>query len=138
MRVVGCIDVGLKRIGLASCFDGKTVLPSKPVIRKNRVQAAREVSEFLSQKRVEVLIVGVPLGGESENEMQRRIEHFVSLIDFEGEIFFQDEYGSSAEASELAKGVFRQKKDGKIDSLSAAVILDRWLHTKEASSILRR
>lgn len=59
--------------------------------------------------------------------MQKRIKHFISLIKFQGEIKWQNEDFSSFEAKELAKGIFKQKKDGRIDSLSAYIILDRFL-----------
>ncbi len=121
------IDVGLKRIGIAVSYDKKVVLPLKAIIRKNRNQAANEVSNLLREKNAKVLIVGLPKGGNSEEEMQRRIEHFVKLLDFQGEVHYQDEYGSSSEAKNLIKGEVKIKRDGRVDSLSAAIILKRWL-----------
>ena len=121
------IDVGLKRIGIAVSYDKKVVLPLKAIIRKNRNQAANEVSNLLREKSAKVLIVGLPKGGNSEEEMQRRIEHFVKLLDFQGEVHYQDEYGSSSEAKNLIKGEVKIKRDGRVDSLSAAIILKRWL-----------
>ena len=41
------IDVGLKRIGVAICLDGKIALPQTAILRKNRKQAARDVNTFL-------------------------------------------------------------------------------------------
>ena len=74
------------------------------------------------------LVVGVPKGGSAEEEMERRIKHFVGLLELEDiEVIYQDEQGSSVEAKELAQGVFRQKRDGRIDSLAAKIILERWL-----------
>ena len=121
------IDVGLKRIGIAVSYDKKVVLPQKAIIRKNRNQAANDVSNLLKDKNAKVLVVGLPKGGNSEEEMQRRIEHFVNLLDFQGKIYYQDEYGSSSEAKELIKGEIKIKRDGRVDSLSAAIILKRWL-----------
>ena len=121
------IDVGLKRIGIAVSYDKKVVLPLKAIIRKNRNQAANEVSNLLREKNAKVLIVGLPKGGNSEEEMQRRIEHFVKLLDFQGEVHYQDEYGSSSEAKDLIKGEIKIKRDGRVDSLSAVIILKRWL-----------
>ena len=57
--------------------------------------------------------------------MERRIKHFVSLLDFGGEIVFVDESFSSFEANEL-KVANTRKKDGKLDSLSAMIILQRF------------
>ena len=124
---IAAIDVGLKRIGVALSPDGKIVLPQPAILRKNRKQAASEVSAFLKEWEIGKLVVGIPEGGESEEEMQRRISHFVSLLDFDGEILYQDEAGSSIEAKERIKGVIRQKRDGRIDSLAAQIILERYL-----------
>ena len=124
--MIVAIDVGLKRIGVAISPDSKTALPSSPILRKNRNQAATQVSEFLKTQNAKTLVVGIPKGGSSEEEMSRRIRHFVSLIEFKGEIKFVDESFSSLEADELREFSSR-KKDGKLDSLSAMIILQRYL-----------
>lgn len=116
------IDVGLKRIGLAYGTRG-VAIPQKPILRKNRNQAAEDVSVVLKEFKAEILVVGVPLGGSSENEMKRRIEHFVSLLEFDGEIVYVDEAMSSGEASELYRDTAR---DGKLDSVAAMIILRRY------------
>jgi len=126
-RRVAAIDVGLKRVGVAISLDGRSALPQQPILRKNRKQAAGEVDRFLREWRVDLLVVGLPKSGSSAEEMQRRIRHFVSLLDFKGEIEFMDEYGSSVEAVERMKGITRQKRDGKIDSIAAQIILERYL-----------
>lgn len=123
------IDVGLKRIGVAYSADGKIVTPLKAVLRKNRNQAASELGKLLEEWGVQKLVVGIPLGGSSEAEMKRRIEHFISLVEFEGEVVFQDESGTSKEAKELIKGEMRHIKDGRIDSIAAMLILERFLTT---------
>ena len=120
------IDVGLKRIGVAISPDSKIALPSTPILRKNRNQAASEISQILKMQNAKILVVGIPKGGSSEEEMSRRIRHFVSLLEFDGEIKFIDESFSSFEADELREFSSR-KKDGKLDSLSAMIILQRYL-----------
>lgn len=120
------IDVGLKRIGVA-VSDGKVIFPQNAILRKNRNQAARDVDAFLKEWKVKYLVVGLPKGGASEAEMERRIRHFVSLLSFSGEVAYQDEYGTSAEAKERMQGVVRQKRDGKVDSIAAQIILERYL-----------
>jgi len=125
---IASIDVGLKRIGVAICLDGEIVLPQDAILRKNRNQAARDVKSFLEEWEIETLIVGLPKGGSSEEEMERRIKHFVGLLNLENiEVEYQDEQGTSVEAKELTQGVFRHKRDGKIDSIAAKIILERWL-----------
>ena len=124
------IDVGLKRIGVAICLDGNIVMPQDAILRKNRNQAARDVNTFLKEWEIEKLIVGLPKDAESSEEMERRIKHFVSLLELTIPVTYQDEQSSSIEAKELTQGVFRHKKDGKIDSVAAKIILERYLaHT---------
>jgi len=125
--MIAALDVGLKRIGVAICPDSKIVLPQNAILRKNRNQASGDVDAFLKEWKVKTLVVGVPKGGSSEGEMTRRIEHFVSLLDFQGEVFYHDEYGTSSEAKEMMMGKIRQKRDGKVDSIAAGIILQRWL-----------
>jgi putative Holliday junction resolvase len=124
---IASIDVGLKRIGVALSLDAKIVLPQDAILRKNRNQASRAVKAFLEEWKIEKLVVGLPKGGSSQEEMERRIKHFVSLLELDIEVAYQDEYGSSVEAKELTKGVFRDKRDGKIDSMAAKIILERYL-----------
>jgi len=124
---LACIDVGLKRIGMAICLDGSIVIPQDAILRKNRNQAARDVNTFLKEWEIEKLIVGLPKDAVSSEEMERRIKHFVSLLKLEIAIDYQDEQSSSIEAKELTQGIFRHKKDGKIDSIAAKIILERYL-----------
>ncbi len=121
------IDLGLKRIGLAYSAHKEIVTPLNAVIRKNRNQAAREVKQAIQEWEVDAVVVGIPLGGSSEDEMRRRIAHFMNLVDFEGEIFYQDEAGSSLEAENMMKGEIKYIRDGRVDSISAMVILQRFL-----------
>jgi putative Holliday junction resolvase len=121
------IDLGLKRIGLAYSAHKDIVTPLPAVIRKNRNQASSEVKKVLDEWEVDRVVVGIPLGGSSEDEMRRRISHFMNLVDFKGEIFYQDEAGSSLEAENLIKGEIKYIRDGRIDSISAMIILQRFL-----------
>jgi putative Holliday junction resolvase len=121
-KIIG-IDVGLKRIGVAFS-NGSVVVPLKAVIRKNRNQAANEITKLLNEYKADILIVGIPI---TNKEMQKRIKHFVSLIDFKGKIVFVDESYTSAEVEEEIKGVIKHKKDGRIDSLVAKKLIENYL-----------
>lgn len=124
------IDVGLKRIGVAICLNGTVVIPQNAIIRKNRNQASKEVRDFLIEWEIDKLIVGLPKDATSSEEMERRIKHFVSLLNLNIPIAYQDEQSSSIEAKELTKGIFKHKKDGKIDSIASQIILERYLATQ--------
>jgi len=128
------IDLGLKRIGLAYSAHKDLVTPLPAVIRKNRNQASAEVKKALLEWEVDSVVIGVPLGGSSEDEMKRRIAHFMNLVDFEGEVLYQDEAGSSLEAENLMKGEIKYIRDGRIDSISAMIILQRYLYSLKQKS----
>jgi putative Holliday junction resolvase len=70
------------------------------------------------------LVVGIP---KINKEMQKRIKHFVSLIDFDGKIEFVDENFTSNLVEEEIKGKIKYKRDGRIDSLAAKKILEGYL-----------
>ena len=124
---LACIDVGLKRIGLAICLASNIVTPQSAILRKNRDQAATDVNAFLKEWEIEKLIVGFPSASE---EMQRRIKHFVSLLNLAIPYEFCEENMSSIEAEEMMKGDIKYKRDGRVDSLAAKIILERFLTKK--------
>jgi len=121
------IDLGLKRIGLAYSAHKDIVTPLPAIIRKNRNQASDEVRKVLKEWEATAVVIGIPLGGTSEDEMRRRIAHFMNLVDFDGDVFYQDEAGSSLEAENMMKGEIKYIRDGRIDSISAMIILERYL-----------
>lgn len=123
------IDLGLKRIGLAYSAHKDIATPLNAIIRKNRNQAADEVKKALKEWEIGAIVVGIPLGGSSEDEMRRRIEHFMNLVDFSGDVYYQDEAGSSLEAEAIMRGEMKQIRDGRIDSIAAMIILQRYLRT---------
>ncbi|PAF43518.1 Holliday junction resolvase RuvX [Helicobacter sp. 11S02629-2] len=123
------LDVGLKRIGVAIYIEG-IILPLAPVIRRNRTQAASEIKALIEEKKPEFLVIGLP----SDEGMQRGIRHFVNLLEFKGKVHFINEDLSSKEACELLldrahKERSNARKDGKLDSLAASLILQRFIDT---------
>lgn len=121
---LACLDVGLKRIGVAICVGSDIVTPQNAILRKNRNQAANEVNSFLKEWEIEKLIVGYPSASE---EMQIRIQHFVKLLNLTIPFELQEENMSSVEAEDLMKGNIKYKRDGRVDSIAAKIILERYL-----------
>jgi len=124
MEKIIAIDVGLKRIGVAFTPNASVVVPLPAIIRKNRNQAAKEVENLIKEYKADILVVGMPMTNE---EMQRRIKHFVSLLNFDGKIEFVDESYTSAVIEEEMKGKIKYKRDGRVDSLVAKMLLERFL-----------
>ncbi len=127
MGAIIAIDLGLKRIGLALSVGAGIVTPLPAIERKNRNQAANDVKKVLNEYEATTVVIGIPMGSTTEDEMRRRVAHFMNLVEFNGEIAYQDESHSSQEAEALMKGEIRYKRDGRIDSLSAKIILERYL-----------
>jgi len=125
------IDLGLKRIGLAYSADPQFVTPLNAIERRNRNQASAAVKEVIKEWDIDVIVIGIPMGGSSEDEMKRRVAHFMNLVDFDGPLYYQDESYSSIEAEDSIKGIIKHKKDGRIDSIAAKIILERWLLTQK-------
>jgi putative Holliday junction resolvase len=125
------IDLGLKRIGLAYSAHKDIVTPLPAIMRENRNQASSDVKKVIEEWEIDEVVIGIPIGGSSEDEMRRRVEHFMKLVDFDGLVHYQDEANSSLEAEDLIKGDMRHIKDGRIDSISAMIILQRYLSSKK-------
>jgi putative Holliday junction resolvase len=130
MKVIA-IDLGLKRIGLAYSGGQDIVTPLEAVERKNRNQASAAVKKIIADWEADAVVVGIPMGGSSEEEMRRRVAHFMDLVGYEGPVHYQDEAGSSIEAEEIMKGTIKYKRDGRVDSLAAKIILERWLKSNK-------
>ncbi|MGL2332227.1 Holliday junction resolvase RuvX [Helicobacter pylori] len=125
--ILAC-DVGLKRIGIAALLNS-AILPLEAILRRNKNQASRDLSDLLREKNIQVLVVGKP--SENYADTNIRIEHFIKLVDFKGEIVFINEDRSSIEAYENLEHLGRKNKrlaikDGRLDSLSACRILERY------------
>ena len=118
------IDVGLKRIGCALSLASEIVNPQEAILRKNRNQAASDVDKFLNEWDIDILVIGYP---ESSEDMMKRVDHFSKLLKFEGKIVFQNENLSTLEAKEMTMGVIKHKRDGRLDSIAAKIILERYL-----------
>ncbi len=121
---LACIDVGLKRIGVAICLNGSIVTPQSAILRKNRDQASNDVNAFLKEWEIEKLIIGYPSASE---DMQKRIQHFTKLLDLKIPFDYCEENMSSIEAEDLIKGDIKYKRDGRVDSIAAKIILERYI-----------
>ena len=128
MKKYAAIDIGLKRIGCAISLSSDIVSPKEAILRKNRNQAANDVNSFLKEWEIDTLVVGYP---EASEDMKPRVEHFVKLLEFDGEVVFQNENMSSQEAKDMTKGEIKHKRDGRLDSIAAKIILERYLQGRQ-------
>lgn len=131
-KILAC-DIGLKRIGLATKI-GEIILPLPPILRKNRIQASNALLQILKEREIEILIIGIPTQDET-HAMERRIKHFISLVNFSGEMIYINEDLSSKMAQEKLLSLSKKErgekiKNGELDSLAAVEILERYLRSK--------
>lgn len=98
-RIIAC-DVGLKRIGVAIYLQG-IALPLPAIFRKNRNQAARDLSNLLREQNADMLIVGLPM-----SEKARKIEEMGGV-------------DSSANTSAPQKLESKSADVGKVDFVEA-------------------
>lgn len=121
------IDFGLKRIGIAwKCEMMSVILPLPAIKFANVAQVADELRGILSAKNAKILVVG-----QVREELQGALDEILDALNFGGEIAFVNENLSSAEAETHINGRKKSKKlrkDGTLDSLSAMIILERYLN----------
>ena len=123
-RKYASIDIGLKRIGCAVSLMSDIVNPKEGILRKNRNQAASDVDKFLKEWEIDTLVIGYPHASE---DMMKRVDHFSKLLKFEGVVVFENENLSTQEAKEMTRGIIKHKRDGRLDSIAAKIILERYL-----------
>lgn len=120
------VDFGLKRIGMAwNC--NNIILPLPAINFTTPTQVAKELQGILGEKKVQTLIVGIV-----REELQGILGEILAIIDFNGKIIYIDENLSSMEAESHINGRKNSKKlrkDGTLDSLSAMIILERYLRS---------
>ena len=112
------IDVGRARVGLAVESAG-VVLPLRTVGRDVAIQ---QIKEECSNRKVEVIFVGLPLNLKGDNTASTNDSiSFAKDIQVELPIRMIDERMTTNIAQGMSKG--RQAAKAEVDSLSAAEIL---------------
>jgi len=135
---VGCgrilaLDYGAKNIGMASCDElGITVQPLPSVPNTGRRYLLSRILEAIRERDIAFLVIGLPLNMDgSSGEAVRRVRDFAEFLRSELRlpICEADERLSTVEALEMwtAMGARQQRKYRTVDSLAAALILQRYL-----------
>jgi putative Holliday junction resolvase len=127
------VDYGVKNVGLACCDElGVAVRPLPSVPNNGRRELIGRLRSAVQEHGIERLVVGLPLNMDgSSGEAVRRVERFMEALRAELSLPLCgfDERLSTTEATEIWRGMGsrQQKKYRTVDSLAAAIILERYL-----------
>ena len=127
------IDYGTKNIGLA-CSDelGMTVQPLPSIPNSGKRNLIPKLRTMIQAMGIQELVLGMPLNmdgthGDAYIQMEQRMEALTNALKIRAH--GMDERLSTVEALEIWAGIGprRKKKYRTVDSLAAALILERYL-----------
>jgi len=140
-RVLG-VDYGSERIGL-SLSDPLGIIAQPIEALKNDSSLFIHLQQLSTRENVKLIVVGMPFNlkgqqAQKANEVQKFIELLRAKLDIEIVVWDERFTTTIAHRTMLAMGTKkkeRQKKDGRIDSMAAAIILQGFLdNTKHSHS----
>ena len=131
MRLLA-LDVGERRIGLASGVVGMDVALPAGFLRRGRLaEDVRAVLGAAGARQVDAIVVGVPVLPGGDSLQTRRVRGFVRALRKETvlPVYVVDEAFTSVEAEGLLREAGREpsRRRGAVDEVAAALILRRFL-----------
>lgn len=131
------IDVGTKRIGVASCDETRSISSPKFIInRQSNLKDFEVIKKFAYENSISAIVVGLPFtmdGGESEMSKFARnfAKNLENFLENKIPIFLFDERLTSFEAREFnASKLSRKNKNKKFcDDIAASIILESFLES---------
>ena len=135
MRYLG-IDYGLKRVGLAICDPGETIVSPLCQLQVNPERPAMffdRLKQIISENQVDAIVIGLPLNMDDTEGPQAKLSRKVAgqLAQATNlKVHLQDERLSSAAADEILaqSGLSAQKRRARRDMLAACDILREFLN----------
>ncbi len=123
------LDIGKKRIGIAGCDPlGIAITHLPAVFRKSFEEDLHEFEVICLSRKIKGLIIGNPLdmNGKKTKQSIQCIKYGRELAkSLQLPFVFINEHGTTIEASE--KFSLKNDRTGRIDSASAAILLQQWL-----------
>ena len=124
-----CLDIGNKRIGIAGCDPlGISITHLPAIFRKSFGEDLKEFSKICSNRKVDGLVIGNPLDkyGKETNQSILCKKYGLKLAKcLNLPVVYINEHCSTLEAKE--KFSLKNDKTGRIDSATAAILLQQWL-----------
>jgi putative Holliday junction resolvase len=140
-RVLG-VDYGSQRVGL-SLSDPLSIIAQPIEALKNDSSLFIHLQQLSTRENVKLIVVGMPFNlkgqhAQKADEVQKFIELLKAKLDIEVVAWDERFTTTIAHQTMLAMGTKkkeRQKRDGRIDSMAAAIILQGFLdNTKHSHS----
>ncbi len=128
------LDIGKKRIGLATC-DRLEIAASPYSVVKAGKTAVDQVVEVIAKEEVEAVVVGLPVSFDgNEREMCEIARYFknelAKRIDLNIELYDERLTSKMAEASLIEAGMRREQRREVIDAVAASLILQSYLDNR--------
>lgn len=125
------LDIGTKRIGVASC-DALwiSVNPITTIERKSDEFALNEIRKICEQYQAKEILIGIPYNMDGSLGFQaKNCLNFIKPLEKEYTILHQDERLTSSEAEEILKNQGKKYTKNKklVDMMAACVILQEYL-----------
>ncbi|MGI8937179.1 MAG: Holliday junction resolvase RuvX [Iamia sp.] len=142
MRALG-VDLGSKRIGLATCDAGGRLASPYDVIPASRdhAQVHRRLAAIVAEEEVEVVVVGYPLSldgsrGPAARAAEVRASALAAVLDVP--VVLHDERLTTVTAHQLlaAQGLDSRARRKVVDRAAAAVLLQTWLDDGSPMSLV--
>jgi putative holliday junction resolvase len=138
-RILG-VDYGSRRVGL-SLSDPLGIIAQPIESLKNDSSLVPKLQQVVLRENVKLIVVGMPLNlkgqrAQKANEVQDFIERLQKELGIEVSEWDERFTTSIAQQTMLAMGTKkkeRQKKDGRIDSMAAAVMLQGFMDSTKHS-----
>jgi putative pre-16S rRNA nuclease len=127
------LDYGTKNVGLACCDElGVTVRPLASIPNTSRRNLVARLRTVIEEHGIQSLVVGIPRNmNGSFGESAHQVERFIAALRRELGLPLSsvDERLSTVEAQEVWNEMSprQQRKYRTVDSLAAAIILERFL-----------
>lgn len=138
------LDIGRRRIGLAGCDPlGLTVTPLAALQRTTPERDLETLLPLLHQRRVQVLVLGLPLDAAGQPTEQARhcrryglrLAAALAAAGAPLPVAWVNEHSSSWAAAE--RFGLHGDRSGRLDSAAAALLLEQWLRDGPEAQWLR-
>lgn len=132
-----CLDYGEKRTGYAVSDQGGAMAFARGVIlKKTRDVFFADLLAVIAEEGAEAVVIGLPVRLDGSDSLTtRQVRNFAASLARRTSLplFFMEEAYSSAEAESMLKasGQKAYKRDGRVDSLAAARVLESFLNLPE-------